>query len=205
MKINIRGKSAYLYRRHWIPVSAGVPHAYPAEVYLGSISTGALSIPEKLLVSLTQSEQAQLIEKICKPAQAAIDKLERKSRDPSWRIAEAVLLLKAAARCSQEFAIHQSELLPVRTALDCMQAIDDSPVNAVETISTDPLEGALNAIRTAVNAVRDGECGTAPVGNVRSTQTYQLWTAIIEAVTGDGNSLLRALQDRGFVKKKQGV
>jgi len=205
MKINIRGNSAYLYRRHWVPVSADVPHAYPAEVYLGSISTGALSIPEKLLLSLTPSEQAQLIEKICKPAQAALDQLERKSREPSWRIAEAVLLLKAAAHCSQELAIHQSELLPIREALDCMQTIDDSPVNAVQAMSADPLEEALNAIRTAANAVRDGECGTAPVGNVRSTQTYQLWTAITEAVTGGGNSLLHALQDRGFVKKKQGV
>ncbi len=45
MKINLRGRRAYLYRRRWVPAGPGVPHAHPAEDYLGAIDTNAESIP----------------------------------------------------------------------------------------------------------------------------------------------------------------
>ena len=31
MKINLRGRRAYLYRRRWVPAGPDVPHAHPAE------------------------------------------------------------------------------------------------------------------------------------------------------------------------------
>ena len=49
MKINLRGRRAYLYRRRWVPAGPDVPHAHPAEDYLGAIDTNAESIPPELL------------------------------------------------------------------------------------------------------------------------------------------------------------
>ena len=41
MKINIRGRRAYLYRRRWIRASQDLPVAHPIEDYLGAIPTDA--------------------------------------------------------------------------------------------------------------------------------------------------------------------
>ena len=56
MKINLRGRRAYLYRRRWVPAGPDVPHAHPTEDYLGAIDTNAESIPPELLTVLTTAE-----------------------------------------------------------------------------------------------------------------------------------------------------
>lgn len=71
MKINLRGRRAYLYRRRWVPAGPDVPHAHPAEDYLGAIDAEAETIPPELLTVLTAAEQAQLQEKVLLPAAQA--------------------------------------------------------------------------------------------------------------------------------------
>lgn len=38
----------------------------------------------------------------------------------------------------------------------------------------------------------------------RSTRAYRLWSELYRAVEGDEHSLLRALQEKGFVKWRKG-
>ena len=97
MKINFRGRRAYLYRRRWVPAGPEVPHAHPTEDYLGAIDADAESIAPELLSLLTPSEQAQLREKVFLPAAQARAAAAKREQDPMWRIAEASRLLSEAA------------------------------------------------------------------------------------------------------------
>ena len=110
MKINLRGRRAYLYRRRWVPAGPDVPHAHPAEDYLGAIDADAETIPPELLTVLTAAEQAQLREKVLLPATQARAAAAKREQDPMWRIAEASRLLTEAARCSQSALVPGSSL-----------------------------------------------------------------------------------------------
>ena len=48
-----------------------------------------------------------------------------------------------------------------------------------------------------------GELGRAPDRAVRNTKTYQLWSDLYDATCGETASLLRALQEAGFVKSRR--
>ena len=110
MKINLRGRRAYLYRRRWVPAGPDVPHAHPAEDYLGAIDADAETIPPELLTVLTAAEQAQLREKVLLPATQARAAAAKRAQDPMWRIAEASRLLTEAAHCSQSALVPGSSL-----------------------------------------------------------------------------------------------
>lgn len=207
MKINLRGRRAYLYRRRWVPAGPGVPNAHPVEDYIGVIDADAETIPSELLSVLTESEQAQLRQKILVPAAEARVAATRRERDPRWRIAEASRLLAEAARCSQAESVYRSSLNEARRALDEIRVVDN--MGSRPTFSSgrppgDKLAEALAAVKAAAAAVREGEYGKAPAEGARSTRAYKLWAELFHAVEGDGRSLLRALQDKGFVKSRKG-
>ncbi|MBW4046422.1 MAG: hypothetical protein HIU89_00395 [Proteobacteria bacterium] len=62
---------------------------------------------------------------------------------------------------------------------------------------------ALSAVGSAAREVADDHYGKAPAEGVRTTRTYKLWADLFDAVEGETEgSLLRALQDRGFVKRR---
>lgn len=209
MKINLRGRRAYLYRRRWVPASTAVPAAHPVEDYLGAIDANAEAIPPDLLAVLTDAEQAQLQEKILLPAAAARAAATRRAQDPLWRIAEASRLLTEAAHCSQAALVPGSSLTQARQALDNIRLIDHIPTRPVVSPSPlrpadDKLAEALAAIKAAAEAVRNGAYGKAPVEGARSTRAYRLWSELFRAVEGDERSLLRALQEKGFVKWRKG-
>ncbi len=207
MKINLRGRRAYLYRRRWVPAGPDVPHAHPAEDYLGAIDTNAESIPPELLTVLTTAEQAQLQEKVLLPAIQARAAAAKREQDPMWRIAEASRLLTEAAHCSQSALVPGSTLTAARKALDNIRLIDHMPTRppALPPRPTDDkLAEALVAIKAAAEAVRNGGYGKAPVEGARSTRAYRLWSELYRAVEGDERSLLRALQEKGFVKWRKG-
>lgn len=207
MKINLRGRRAYLYRRRWVPAGPGVPHAHPAEDYLGAIDTNAESIPPELLAVLTEAEQAQLREKVLLPATQARVAATKREQDPLWRIAEASRLLTEAAHCSQAALVPGSSLTAARQALENIRLIDHMPTRPSAPpprAKGEKLEEALAAIKAAAEAVRNGEYGKAPVEGARSTRAYRLWSELYRAVEGDERSLLRALQEKGFVKWRKG-
>ncbi len=209
MKINLRGRRAYLYRRRWVPAGPDVPHAHPAEDYLGAIDANAESIPPELLAVLTDAEQAQLQEKVLRPAAQAHAAAAKREQDPLWRIAEASRLLTEAAHCSQAALVPGSSLTQARQALDNIRLIDHIPTRPAVSPSPprpsdDKLAEALVAIKAAAEAVRNGTYGKAPVEGARSTKAYRLWSELYRAVEGDERSLLRALQEKGFVKWRKG-
>ena len=206
MKINIRGRRAYLYRRCWVPVGPGVPHAYSAEDYVGVIHADAESIPEPLLKLLSEAEQAQLHDKVLRPAAAARAALKLRERDPLWRIAEAAKLLQEAAQLSQEHRVPRASLAATMQAVNGIRQIDSGHHLALPSVATsnNKLSEALTAVKVAADAVREGAYGHAPAGGARSTRTYQLWAELSEALDGNRESLLRALQDKGFVKARRG-
>ena len=206
MKINLRGRRAYLYRRRWVPASTAVPAAHPVEDYLGAIDTNAESIPPELLTVLTTTEQAQLQEKILLPAAAARAAATRRAQDPLWRIAEASRLLTEAAHCSQSTLVPSNALSAPRQALDDIRVSDPAPVRTPTSEprpSADKLADALVAVKAAAEAVRMGAYGKAPVEGARSTRAYRLWSDIFQAVETGERSLLRALQEKGFVKTRK--
>jgi hypothetical protein len=209
MKINLRGRRAYLYRRRWVPASKAVPAAHPIEDYLGAIDADAETIPPDLLAVLTEAEQAQLQEKILLPAAAARAAAIRREQDPMWRITEASRLLTEAAHCSQSTLVPSNALTAARQALDHMRLSDPAPVRTPTPTpeprpSADKLADALVAVKAAAEAVRMGAYGMAPVEGARSTRAYRLWSDIFQAVETGERSLLKALQDKGFVKTRKG-
>ena len=207
MKINPRGRRAYLYRSRWVPAGPDVPHAHPTEDYLGAIDTDAETIPPELLAILTEAEQAQLREKVLLPAARARAAAAKREQDPMWRIAEASRLLTEAAHCSQSALVPGSCLTSARHALDNIRLIDHLPTRPrtpPPRHADDKLADALVAIKAAADAVRNGAYGKAPVEGARSTRAYRLWSELYRAVEGDERSLLRALQEKGFVKWRKG-
>ena len=207
MKINLRGRRAYLYRRRWVPAGPDVPHAHPAEDYLGAIDADAETIPPELLSLLTTAEQAKLREKVLLPATQARAAAAKRESDPLWRIAEASRLLTEAAHCSQAALVPGSSLSAAKRALESIRLIDNMPTRPAAPPprpADDKLADALVAIKAAADAVRNGEYGKAPVEGARSTRAYRLWSELYRAVEGHESSLLRALQEKGFVIWRKG-
>lgn len=189
-----------------MPAGPDVPHAHPAEDYLGAIDANAESIPPELLAILTEAEQAQLREKVLLPAAQARAAAAKREQDPLWRIAEASRLLAEAAHCSQLALVPGSSLTAALQALDNIRLIDHAPTRPAAPpprAKGETLEEALAAIKAAAEAVRNGEYGKAPVEGARSTRAYRLWSELYRAVEGDESSLLRALQEKGFVKTRR--
>lgn len=206
MKINPRGHRAYLYRRRWVPAGPDAPHAHPTEDYLGAIDVDAESIPPELQSLLTTAEQAQLREKVLLPAAQARAAAAKREQDPMWRITEASRLLAEAAHCSQSALVPGSSLSAAKRALESIRLIDHMPTRPVAPpprAADDKLAEALVAIKAAAEAVRNGAYGKAPVEGARSTRAYRLWSELYRSVEGDESSLLRALQEKGFVKVRK--
>lgn len=188
-----------------MPVGPGVPHGYPTEDYVGVIHADAECIPPQLLQLLSEAEQEQLRDKVLRPAAQARAARERRALDPQWRIAEATRLLSEAVQLSQERRVLRSTLAPALQALDAIRLVDGAPIRPPQPAPTaaDRLAEALAAVKAAAAAVRDGAYGHAPAEGARSTRTYRLWSELTEALDGSRQSLLRALQEKGFVKARK--
>ncbi|UUZ77420.1 hypothetical protein LP414_09455 [Polaromonas sp. P1(28)-13] len=210
MHIKKRGNRAMLYRSHWVPKGAnGNSHGYSQQTFIGSLPTNAEALPTKLATKLSADELAFLETKLFQPARLAEQQKMRaeelREADPIWRLADAERLANEAAQRSERFAVPNSRLTSVQSALARVRTITQThtqaPTAAQQT--SDPLKDALTAIKAARDAVLAGRYGTAPAEGVRSTAVYKLWSDIFEAVgSSDGNSLMRALQTKGFAKTR---
>lgn len=164
-------------------------------------------MPAALRSLLNDAEVQQLEQRVCHPARTAAAQALREATardaDPLWRLDEACRLLVDAAQRSHARRVPRSALQPLRDALTAMQTVEPAEVARVPERRPDPLLETLTILRAAVTAVRNGAYGTAPESGVRSTRTYRLWADIYNTVSGSaGDTLLRALQDRGFAKAK---
>lgn len=207
MHIKIRRGRALLYRSAWVPKgTAANTHGYSRQSYIGSLPLNAAAPSPSLQSKLTPEEIAFVESKICTPARQRATEVqraaERRELDPAWRIEEAQRLLGEAADRSAGQPVPAALVERLQQLVGRLHAMG-STVTAVTTKSTDPLAEALNAIRTAAQAVTSGRYGTAPAEGVRTTRTYKTWSQLLEAVQGENDaSLLRALQECGYVKRR---
>jgi hypothetical protein len=210
MHIKTRGSRAMLYRSHWVAKGAnGNSHGYSQQTFIGSLPTGAEALPPALATKLSADEIAFLEAKLFQPARLAAEQtkrvLELRESDPVWRLDEAVRLTLEAAQRSEKGAVPNAKVAAVQFALSRVRTITPTSVQTqpVQQPTSDPLKDALNAIKLARDAVLAGRYGIAPVEGVRGTTVYKLWADIFETVGGsDGNSLMRALQTKGFAKTR---
>ena len=209
MHLKFRRNQALLYRSVWVPKgSAGNTHGYSRQVYVGSLPASAETIPGALRERLSDDELAFVDAKICGPAREAAERQrledEVRERDPGWRLEEAQRLVREAAARSAGMPVSATRLGALQDALSGVKTDSTAiqmPTNAKGT--DDPLRSALAAVQEAARAVAAGRYGKAPDEQVRSTKTYRLWADFWEATQGEGEaSLLRALQAKGFVKRR---
>lgn len=212
MHIKTRRGSALLYRSTWVPKGTdNNTHGYSRQAYVGSLPLAAESIPAALLPKLSEDELAFIDAKICAPAKEAAERQRmeavRRERDPGWRLDEACRLVREAAERSAGMPVPAARLADLQEALAGVKT--DGPTQSTAKTDgkaaegDDPLRSALAAVQEAARAVAAGRYGKAPAEQVRSTRTYRLWADLWAAVEGETEgSLLRALQDRGFVKRR---
>ena len=209
MHIKQRGGRALLYRSAWVPRGAvGNTHGYTKQLYVGSVAADATVVPEALREHLSEDEVAFVEDKVCRPARERIaDQVRegnRRERDPAWRVVEAVRLVEEAVERSVEQPVAAVTVTQLQETVERLRVAGDQ-AKAKGGSSTDPLTEAVSAVRAAAQAVANGRYGNAPAEQVRTTRTYRLWSELFELVQGDSDtSLLRALQAKGFVKKRGG-
>ena len=207
MHIKIRRGRALLYRSTWVPKGAAAnTHGFSQQRYVGCIALTAAAIPTCLQSKLTSDELALIESRVCGPArQRAAEEqraAEQRELDPAWRIEEAQRLLGEAADRSAGRPVAAALVERLQQAVSRLHA-KGSAVTAVTTKSADPLAEALTAVRTAAQSVTAGHYGKAPAEGVRTTRTYKTWSQLLEAVQGETDgSLLRALQESGYVKRR---
>lgn len=208
MILKRRGQQLAIYRSRWVAKGPGVPHGYAVQDYIGSIAADADAIPPDLASKLTPPESLELQRRVCAPArqaqQLAREAAARRELDPIWRLLDAQKLVLQAAERSQDIPVSRHYLDALQRGLSRVQL--DAPTvasPAPRERPQDALVQALNAVRAAAQAVREGAYGRAPAAGVRETRTYRLWAELVEAVDGGQGSLLRALQDRGFAKSRK--
>jgi hypothetical protein len=212
MHIKRRGARAMLYRSNWVAKGTnGNTHGYSQQTFVGSLPFDGVdeAMPVELASKLSKDELAFLDAKLFQPARLAAEQKQRvmelRERDPVWRLDEAVRLTLEAAQRSEKGAVPNTKVSAVQSALAKVRTITTTSVQTqpVQQPSSDPLKDALNAIKSARDAVLAGRYGTAPVEGVRGTTVYKLWADIFETVGGsDSNSLMRALQTKGFAKTR---
>lgn len=209
MHVKQRRGRALLYRSAWVPKGADRnTHGYTKQVYVGSIALGATAVPVELQERLATDELDFIEDRICRPARDRIVELaresERRERDAAWRIAEAARLVDEAVERSGEQPVPAVTVTQLRERVERLCIAGRVPTAKVAA-TTDPLAEAVSAVRAAAQAVAGGRYGKAPLEQVRTTRTYRLWAELFDLVQGESDSsLLRALQAKGFVKKRGG-
>ena len=204
-----RNGRVLLYRSTYIRKGArNNTHGYAEQRFVGSICADAQAIPPELARELTDAEMQYVEQRVIEPARQEAEAKQRaevaRGLDPNWRIDEAVRLLGEAIDKATA-SLGKVDMLSIDTLQQVAGTLFEMVGKSVslESRPEKPLKNALESIKRAASAVKEGRCGRAPTENVRNTEQYQLWTEIKAAVEGDTrDSLLRALQDTGFVKTK---
>lgn len=208
MHIKRRGRTACLYCSHWVAKGTnGNTHGYAVQSYVGGLPDTSPTLPAGLATKLTPDEREYVERSICAPARDAAararQEAERRQVDPVWRLTEARRLVDEAVEHSQLRRVPRDAVRHIAEALGRVGVVGESN-NIPQGQQSDPLSGALGAIRAAANAVREGTLGSAPHTGARTTRVYSLWAQIVAEVDGTAeDSLLAALQQRGFVKRRR--
>ena len=195
-----------LYRTQYVRKGAtGNSHGYSTQVFVGSLPAHALEIPSDLALKLSTQEIAYVENKVVFPARQAAEQSRRlaeeerrgredRERDPRWRLDEALKLLLDAGKLVSEAGrgIDAAKVIALGAALEKLAVAGK--------VRRDPLDAVLAAVISATAAVKAGHYGGAPAGNVRDTAVYKQWRSIGEAVDSGKDSLLKALQAKGWAR-----
>jgi len=215
MHIKKRGLRAMLYRSAWIKKGAeGNSHGFSRQTFVASLAVDSQSLTEKL-TALLSAEEADYVDKnLLVPARLAAEALrvqaEKERRDPVRRLDEAAMLVREAAALSAGAVVPQGRIKAIADALATVKSLGGSTLQSAprqDAQKADPLVEALNAIRAAAQAVRDGHYGNAPVDGARRSKPYEIWIEISRDIDGTSgpDGLLRALQSCGWVKARGAV
>jgi hypothetical protein len=167
------------------------------------VPLGSQTIPEELAEKLSSDEREYVERRGLVPARRAAEDARRaeeaarsakeaRERDPRWRVEDALRLMTEAERL---VAVSSVRIDSARVKALC-KALDTLAASA--NVRPDPLEAVLAAVASAAAAVKVGHSGTAPADNVRDTDVYKRWRSIGEAVDSGRDSLLKALQAKGW-------
>lgn len=199
---------ACVYRSRWVPKGAnGNSHGYALQTYVGGLPQDSCAIPDALAARLSVEERDYVERSVCAPAREAVERNrqegEQREADPVWRLAEARRLVEEAVERSQRRRVPRDHVQAVAEALGRVDAYGAAG-QRLQAQRPDPLSEALTAIRAAASAVKEGAIGSAPSAGARTTRAYAMWAQIVAEVDGTAdNSLLAALQFRGFVKRRR--
>lgn len=215
MHIKKRGLRAMLYRSAWIKKGAeGNSHGFARQTFVASLPVDSQSIPEKLMAMLSPEEAGYVDKNLLAPGRLAAEarrvQVENEQRDPVRRLDEAARLVREAAALSSAAIVPQGRIKAIADALATVKStggLYGAPNMQPVAPKLDLLEEALKAIRVAAQAIRDGHYGNAPLDGARRSRQYETWTKISRHIDGTigPDSLLRALQNRGWVKVRGAV
>ncbi|SEB99084.1 hypothetical protein SAMN02787142_0683 [Burkholderia sp. WP9] len=195
-----------LYRSQYVRKGAmGNSHGYAAQEFVGSLPAEALDIPVELFGKLSPEEREYVENKVVLPARRAVEQSRRvaeeerraqefRERDPRWRVDDALRLLAEVAKLASQ-GDTRVEAGKVKVLRDALEGLATTA-----KLQPDPLDAVRAAVVSATTAVKAGHYGTAPAGNVRDTNVYKRWRSIGEAVDSGKDSLLKALQEKGWAR-----
>lgn len=195
-----------LYRSQYVRKGAnGNSHGYAVQNFVGSMAADALEIPVGLAEKLSQEEIVYVDKAVVAPAKRAAEQIQREAeanrrtleareRDPRWRLDEALRLLTDAGRLISEEG-HRTDARKVSALHAALK-----PLTITADLQCDPLDAVLAAVADATAAVKGDYYGNVPNGNLRDTPVYKRWRSIGDAVDSGKDSLLKALQSKGWAR-----
>lgn len=180
--------------------SEGNPHGFVRQVPLATISLAAIEVPAEISDILSTKELEHLQRVVVEPAQQEAQRqqryLELRERDPNWRAFEALRWLEEVEAKSQNISLEPK----VRKQLQ--EVIQRLGLTSADMSSQDPLDTVIKAVQHAVTRVEQG-CYGKNEGVVRKDSlAARKWAQLRGLVLDDKNSLLVALQRKGWVSRR---
>ncbi|MEX3765157.1 hypothetical protein [Paraburkholderia phenoliruptrix] len=193
-----------LYRSQYVRKGAdGNAYGYSTQEFVGSLPADALEIPGELSARLSPQEAQYVESKVIHPAREAAEQSlrlaeeerrarEDRERDPRWRLDEALILLMDAGRLVSEAgrSVDAAKIHELGAVLEKLAVAGK--------VRRDPLDAVVAAVTSAITAVKAGHYASAASGKFRDTPVHKSWLRIREVVDSGNDSLLKALQAKGW-------